>query len=530
MKGLTKFITFYMTLIRYRLDKIPLAGILPRKLKLLIYLSFWRHFYSTKLSDGKRIRLALESLGPIFIKFGQAISTRQDLLPKEVAYELAKLQDNCPAFSASKSQDIIEKGLGDSVENLFSSFEKTPLSAASIAQIHTAVTKEGENIIIKVIRPDIRKQIAINLKLLYFFAALADKHPDGKRLRLTEVVSIFEKIIYNELNMMIEAANASLLKKNFTGSELLYVPKVHWNLCRENILVTERIYGTSISDIKTLKKNKVNLKKLSERGVLIFFSQVFEHNFFHADMHPGNIFVGKNEKYLGVDFGIMGSLSDQDRHYLAENLLAFFNQDYKAVVQAHINSGWAPKDINIMEFENSIRSICEPIFQKPLNEISFGMVLLSLFKEAKRFDIYIQPQLLLLDKTLLNVEGLGRALYPELDLWATAKPFLEKLKKQKYDKKAIFEKFYEKIPQALYNAPKLPMLIINTLEKINNNEKDIKQNKIIAQQLKENSEKQIKIIYSGVFIILSTILLIESLYLFAIIGLIIAIILWLKSN
>ena len=296
-------------------------------------------------------------------------------------------------------------------------------------------------------------------------------------------------------------------------------------------MVTERIYGTPISDIKTLKRNKVNLKKLSEKGVIIFFSQVFEHNFFHADMHPGNIFVGKNEKYLGVDFGIMGSLSDQDRHYLAKNLLAFFNQDYKAVAQAHIESSWAPKDINIIEFENAIRSVCEPIFKKPLNKISFGTVLLNLFKEAKRFDIYIQPQLLLLYKTMLNIEGLGRDLYPELDLWSTAKPFLEKITEEKYNNKAIFEKFYKKIPEALYNAPKLPTLIIKTLEKIiKEDNTDSKQTEIITKQLQENSKKQKKIILSGIFLILSAIFLIESLYVLSCLVFIIAIILLLKSN
>jgi len=531
MGGFARLITFYMKLIRYRLDKIILANSFLKKLNPLIYLSFWRYLYSDKLSDGKRIRLTLESLGPIFIKFGQTISTRKDLLPEEIAKELAKLQDKCPPFPASESQAIIEKGLGDSVENLFSSFEKTPLSSASIAQIHTAVTIEGENIIIKVVRPSIEKQIARDLKLLYFFASIIDKAPNGKRLRLIEVVSIFEKIIYNELNMMIEAANASLLRENFKDSDLLYVPKVYWNLCRENILVTERIYGTPISDIKTLKRNKVNLKKLSEKGVIIFFSQVFEHNFFHADMHPGNIFVGKNEKYLGVDFGIMGSLSDQDRHYLAKNLLAFFNQDYKAVAQAHIESSWAPKDINIIEFENAIRSVCEPIFKKPLNKISFGTVLLNLFKEAKRFDIYIQPQLLLLYKTMLNIEGLGRDLYPELDLWSTAKPFLEKITEEKYNNKAIFEKFYKKIPEALYNAPKLPTLIIKTLEKIiKEDNTDSKQTEIITKQLQENSKKQKKIILSGIFLILSAIFLIESLYVLSCLVFIIAIILLLKSN
>ena len=382
-------------------------------------------------------------------------------------------------------------------------------------------------------RPGIEKQIKRDVRLLYAFARLAEKHPDGKRLRPQEAVAEFERIIYKELNMMTEAANASLLRKNFSDSNLLYVPKVHWDLCRSNILVTERIYGTPISNVDALKKNKTDLKMLAENGVVIFFTQVFEHNFFHADMHPGNIFVGKNDQYIGVDFGIMGTLSDADQYYLAQNFLAFFNQDYKRVAQVHLESGWVPEGTNVLEFENAIRSVCEPIFQKPLSEISFGQVLLSLLKEAKRFDMSIQPQLLLLDKTLLNIEGLGRTLYPDLDLWATAKPFLEKLAKDKYSLKNSIKKISDQLPELIAELPHLPMLTINALKQIESGnlhqEAAKKQTDAIIAQLRENSSKQRAIIAASALLILAGVLATQSLWIFAGVSAILSFLFWLRS-
>ena len=334
--------------------------------------------------------------------------------------------------------------------------------------------------------------------------------------------------------MMTEAANASLLRKNFSDSNLLYVPKVHWDLCRSNILVTERIYGTPISNVDALKKNKTDLKMLAENGVVIFFTQVFEHNFFHADMHPGNIFVGKNDQYIGVDFGIMGTLSDADQYYLAQNFLAFFNQDYKRVAQVHLESGWVPEGTNVLEFENAIRSVCEPIFQKPLSEISFGQVLLSLLKEAKRFDMSIQPQLLLLDKTLLNIEGLGRTLYPDLDLWATAKPFLEKLAKDKYSLKNSIKKISDQLPELIAELPHLPMLTINALKQIESGnlhqEAAKKQTDTIIAQLRENSSKQRAIIAASALLILAGVLATQSLWIFAGVSAILSFLFWLRSR
>jgi len=333
---------------------------------------------------------------------------------------------------------------------------------------------------------------------------------------------------------MAEAANASLLRKNFKNSNLLYVPKVYWDLCRPNILVTERIYGTPISNVEALNKNKIDLKKLAENGVVIFFTQVFEHNFFHADMHPGNIFVGKDGQYVGVDFGIMGTLSDADQYYLAQNFLAFFNQDYKRVAQVHLDSGWVPEGTNVLEFENAIRSVCEPIFQKPLSEISFGQVLLSLFKEARRFNISIQPQLLLLDKTLLNIEGLGRTLYPDLDLWATAKPFLERLVKDKYSLKGSVKKMSEQLPELIAEIPQLPMLAINALKQFESGalQQDItkKQTDAIIKQLRENAAKQSAIIVASALLVLAAVLATQALWPFVAISTALSILFWFKAR
>ncbi len=534
MRSLLRFINISRVLIRYRLDNLILSTPLLKSFKPLVYLTPWHYLPSSRLSRGERIRRALEDLGPIFIKFGQTLSTRRDLLPDDIGDELAKLQDNCPPFPAAESKAIIEAALGESVKELFSSFDDEPLASASIAQVHSAVSLDGDEIIVKVVRPGIKKKIKRDLRLLYAFAALAEKHPDGKRLCPIEAVSEFESIIYNELNMMAEAANASLLRKNFSDSDLLYVPKVNWDLCRSNVLVIERIYGTPISDVEALKGSGVDLKILAENGVVIFFTQVFEHNFFHADMHPGNIFVGKGEQYIGVDFGIMGTLSEEDQYYLAQNFLAFFNQDYKRVAEVHLESGWVPEGTSILEFENAIRSVCEPIFQKPLSEISFGLVLLSLFKEARRFNISIQPQLLLLDKTLLNIEGLGRTLYPDLDLWATAKPFLEKLVKDKYSLKGSVKQISEQLPELIAELPQLPMLAIKALKQLEKGADQQKaakrQTDIIVKQLRENAAKQAGVIAAGSLVIFSGILITQSLWLYAGTSALMGAIFWLKSR
>ena len=531
MRSVIRFIVISRVLIRYRLDSMVLSTPFLKSFKPILYLIPWHYFPVKKYTRGERIRLALEELGPIFIKFGQTLSTRRDLLPDDISDELAKLQDKCPAFSYEKAKQIIEESLGDTTDNLFASFDKVPLASASIAQVHSAINHDGEEIVVKVVRPNILRQIQQDVELLYILASLVSKHPDGRRLRPSEAVEEFESIILTELNMMTEASNASLLRKNFSESSLLYVPKVYWDMCRENVLVLERIYGTQISDIEAIQSQNINLKTLSEDGVKIFFTQVFKHNFFHADMHPGNIFVGSQGQYIGVDFGIMGTLSDSDQYYLAENFLAFFNQDYKRVAEVHIESGWVPEGTKLIEFEAAIRSVCEPIFEKPLKDISFGQVLLSLFKEARKFDISIQPQLLLLDKTLLNIEGLGRTLYPELDLWATAKPFLENIVKEKYNMKNTFAKIKTKAPEMFREMPELPTLAVNALKQLKNIDKlYAKQTNSIVEQLQTNAKKQTSAILSGSFLILAGILAINSLWVLGSVSAFICLTLWIRSR
>lgn len=412
---------------RHGLDEVILATHLFRPVRFLMYLSPWRWFRREKLSRGERIRRTLEDLGPIFIKFGQIMSTRRDLLPDDIADELAELQDNVPPFPGIQAIAIVEETFGKPVSELFARFDKEPFASASIAQVHGAQLIDGREVVVKVVRPDIEKTIRRDLDLMYTIAGLAERFwADGPRLRPKEVVAEFDKTIIDELDLSREAASASLLKRNFAGSDLLYVPEVHWSLIAKSVMVMERISGIPVSDTKTLRENGIDLKKLAEDGVEIFFTQVFRDNFFHADMHPGNIFVEPDGRYVAVDFGIMGTLSEADQHYLAGNFLAFFHRDYHRVAELHVESGWVPEGTRIEEFEAAIRTVCEPIFERPLKDISFGHLLLRLFQTARRFDMEIQPQLVLLQKTLLNIEGLGRQLYPELDLWKTAKPYLER--------------------------------------------------------------------------------------------------------
>jgi ubiquinone biosynthesis protein len=417
-------------LVRHGLDEIILATHLFRPLRYAFYLSPATWFERRKGGTrGERIRLSLEELGPIFVKFGQALSTRRDLLPPDVADELEKLQDRVPPFPGGEARAIVERAYGRSVTEVFAEFDETPLAAASIAQVHAARLRSGEEVVVKVIRPGVRALIERDLEVMHVFARLArDYARDGRRLRPVEVVQEYEKTILDELDLMREAANAAQLKRNFAGNDLLHVPGVHWDYCRPEAMVMERIRGVIINDLEELRRRGANIQRLAENGVTIFFTQVLRHNFFHADMHPGNIFVQladpEHPKYCAVDFGIMGTLTARDQHYLAENFLAFFERDWRRVAQLHVDSGWVPADTRVDELETAVRTVCEPIFNKPLSEISFGQVLLRLFEVARRFRMTVQPQLILLQKTLLQIEGLGRQLYPELDLWKTAQPIL----------------------------------------------------------------------------------------------------------
>jgi len=472
MIQLRRLFTILYVFSKYRLDDFVPVSMLPWYLRLAFYLAPWRlNPIPKRVPKEKRLRLALVALGPIFIKFGQLLSTRKDLLTEELAQELAKLQDKVPPFSEKTARKLIEEALDQPIEALFQSFDHTPLASASIAQVHAAKLFSGEDVVVKVIRPNIEKTIHKDVKLMMVAARLMETYaPDGKRLKPVEVVNDYEHTIFGELDLMAEAANASQLKRNFNDSPLLYVPEVHWDLCRKNVMVMERIYGTPIGDIDALHERGTNMKVLAERGVEIFFRQVFRDSFFHADMHPGNIFVAHNDpnqpQYIAIDCGIVGTLSDTDQDYLARNLLAFFNQDYHEVARLHVESGWVGEGTKINEFEAAIRSVCEPIFEKPLDEISFGQLLLRLFQTARRFNMEVQPQLVLLQKTLLNIEGLGRQLYPQLDLWTTAKPYLEQWMHNRMGPKAIWKEIKRQAPAWIAHAPQMPELIRTTLNNV----------------------------------------------------------------
>ena len=456
----------HLVLVRHQLDDIIFAAHLFRPLRFLFYFLPWCWFRGEPEPRAIRLRKALEELGPIYVKFGQILSTRQDILPDDIAFELSKLQDQVPSFPGFQAKQIIEKSLGQSVENAFAHFDETPLASASIAQVHTARLKTGEEVVVKVVRPGIEKQIHADIALLTEIAKLAERYwSDGKRLRPCEIVNEFRKTIFDELDLMREAANATALRRNFLHSGKLYVPEIHWELTRTNILVSERIHGIPVNQRDRLISEGIDLHKLAALGVEIFFTQVFRDNLFHADMHPGNIFVAKEGHYIAVDFGIMGSLSPNDQRYLAENFLAFFKRDYQKVAALHVECGWVPADTRIDEFEAAIRSVCEPIFEKPLKDISFGTLLLRLFQTARRFNMEVQPQLVLLQKTLLNIEGLGKQLYPDLNLWDTAKPFLEDWMQSQVGYRAFFRGMQEQLPKLSEYLPELPFLFFDVMKK-----------------------------------------------------------------
>jgi len=457
------------------------------------------------LPRGVRFRLALESLGPVFIKFGQALSTRPDMLPPDIAEELAKLQDQVPPFSGEEAVKLIEVAYGESVERRFASFDPEPIAAASVAQVHYATLKSGEEVIIKVLRPDILPLIDRDIALLYKLADLALKYwPDARRLRLDEIVQDYDATIHDELDLMREAANASQLRINFLNSDLIYVPEVYWDHCQTNVMCMERIDGIPIRDVDAIKAAGIDMKKLGHDGVEIFFTQAFRDGFFHADMHPGNIFVGQDGQYRAVDFGIMGSLSDMDKRYLAENLLAFFNRDYKMVADSHIRAGWVPPGTSATDFESAIRTVCEPIFARPIKEISFGKFLMSLFRTAQRFDMPVQPQLVLLQKTLLNIEGLGRTLYPELDLWETAKPFLERWMHEQVGPKAAIRTLRNELPKLFTMLPELPGMQHELMRRALDERLILKthseQMSLIQAQLERNARRQNSLVLAGLLL------------------------------
>lgn len=465
LRVLVRLVEIQRVLLRHGLDDYVRATHLYRPLRFLFFLSpgvwFERRL---RLSRGERLRLALEELGPIFVKFGQAVSTRRDLLPADIADELAKLQDRVPPFPGEIARELVGRAYGRPAEEVFQEFDTTPLAAASIAQVHPARLRGGEEVVVKVLRPDMRAIIERDLQVLHALAELAQRYwSEGRRLRPREIVAEYHKTIIDELDLMREAANASQLKRNFAGSDLLYVPEVYWDYCRNDVMVMERIHGVPISDMPRLQAAGANIAQLAENGVRIFFTQVFRHNFFHADMHPGNIFVlvddPQHPRYAAVDFGIVGTLDPRDQHYLAENFLAVFERDYRRVAQLHLESGWVPPGTRVDEMESAVRTVCEPIFDRPLKDISFGRILLRLFEISRRFNVQIQPQLLLLQKTLLNVEGLGRDLYPDLDIWSTATPILREWMRERTSVTALLRSLRTHAPQLMEAARGLPVLL-----------------------------------------------------------------------
>lgn len=472
--GLRRFYHILKTLLQYGLEQLIPPQWQPWYFRTARNAAFWLRNKHPDKTEGERLRLALQQLGPVWVKFGQMLSTRRDLFPEQWVDELAKLQDKVEAFPGEQAKELIIQQLGlQQISDLFQQFDENPLASASIAQVHTAqlIQADGSlaDVVIKVIRPDIKPQILADLELMEALADLVARYlPDGKRLRPKEVVAEYRKTILDELDLQREAANAIQLKRNFEGSDSLYVPYVYADHSRAGVMVMERIYGIPVSDLAALKAQGTNLELLAKRGVEVFFTQVFRDSFFHADMHPGNIFVSletpHNPKYIGIDCGIVGTLNKEDKRYLAENFVAFFNRDYLKVAQLHVDSGWVPANTSVEEFESAIRTVCEPIFQKPLQDISFGQVLFNLFNTARRFNMQVQPQLVLLQKTLLYIEGLGRQLYPQLDLWQTAKPFLENWVQQQMGPAALWREMKANLPFWVEKMPEMPGLLHQYLQ------------------------------------------------------------------
>src|SRR5688572_6893017 len=468
---LSRLLQIQRVLVRHRLDGIIRATHLFRPLRFAFYLSPATWFRRERGgSRGERLRRALEELGPIFMKFGQMLSTRRDLLPRDIADELEKLQDRVPPFSGAEARRIAELAYERPIAEMFASFDEQPLAAATIAQVHVARLPNGQEVVVKIVRPGIRALIERDIEVLYALANLANRYAsEAHRLRPVELVREYEKTILDELDLMREAANAAQLRRNFTGSHLLYVPEVYWDHCRKNVMVMERVRGVLISDMAELQRRGANIQRLAENGVEIFFTQAFRHNFFHADMHPGNIFVliddPKRPRYAAVDFGIVGTLDPRDQHYLAENFLAVFDRDYRRVATLHVESGWVPPETRVDEMESAVRTVLEPIFNRPLKDISFGHILLRLFEISRRFNMVIQPQLILLQKTLLNIEGLGRELYPDLDVWNTASPILRDWMRERVSGRTVLETLRVQLPEIVEAMRALPSLVKGAVQR-----------------------------------------------------------------
>jgi len=516
MRNLFRLVSINFTLARFGLDQVVLSIHFFRPLYLLGVINPFNWFRSKDQSQAERLRLCIESLGPIFIKFGQMMATRRDLFGDEITDELEKLLDRVPPFPWIQARDIVEQQLGMSLQQAFRTFDENEIASASIAQVYGAQLPDGQQVVVKIVRPGIERKIRQDIEVLMLLARMADRYWDeAKRVKPIQIVREFETTILNELDLVREAANANQLRRNFEDSPDLYVPQVHWDYCRSKVMVMERISGIAVSDLKQLQAQDVNLEVLSRKGVEIFFTQVFRHNYFHADMHPGNIFVdadnAEDPQYIAVDFGIMGSLSVSDQRYLAENFAAFFNRDYRRVAELHVDSGWVDRNTRIDEFEATIRSVCEPMFQRPLAEISFGQLLLRLFQTARSFNMEIQPQLLLLEKTFLHIEGIGRQLYPQLDLWDTAKPFIERWLSEQLGIRALARGIKKNLPYIAEHLPDLPQLAFKALDRIANEELRVElrstQLDALKNEIRSANRRSIRAIIGGSFVISASIIL-----------------------
>lgn len=486
LRQLRRLLRITRIFVRHDLDEFVTAVHLFRPYRLLLRLLPWRWWPSARPPRALRLRQALEELGPVFVKFGQMLSTRPDLLPEDIAEELAKLQDQVPPFPGADARAMIERAFGAPLAAHFKEFDTTPIASASVAQVHIARLHDGAEAAVKVLRPGIEPIIERDIELLYALASLAVRYlPDGPRLRPVEVVDQFRKTLRDELDLRQEAGNASQLRANFASSDMLHVPKVYWDLTRREVMVMERIHGIPISNIEELKRAGIDMRRLAHNGVEIFFTQAFRDGFFHADMHPGNIFVSREGQYRAVDFGIMGSLGEADQRYLAENFLAFFNRDYRAVAEAHVRAGWVPPGTNIADFEAAIRAVCEPIFAKPIKDISFGRLLLQLFQTARQFNMEVQPQLVLLQKTLFNIEGLGRRLYPDLDLWETAKPYLERWASERMGPRALLRTLRRELPKWWHLFPQMPGIVHETFRRATEGELALEWRSAELRQMRE---------------------------------------------